>query len=138
MFDAYRMTGFNNVGETITYDGLNIDVHSNLNSTLGIFTVPVDGYYEITFHGISGTQLELGELTTVRLMVNGEPITQANGVHGTPRQMALSTILPLHKNDKVACQLYSGTIYGDSSDMFTHFTGQLILAARTHRQISEL
>jgi len=64
-------------------------------------------------------------------MVNNKPITQANGAGETPHQMALSTILPLNANDKVACKLYNGMIYGgeDNSLIFTHFTGQLLYSS---------
>lgn len=131
LFAAYRTASFTTLKSIITYNGLTVNEGRGMNATSGIFRSPISGIYEFNFHGITNWGSAATNHTRVRLMVNNVWKTLSHGDKGHTHTLSISTLLVLKAGDQVACYLETGGLIFDTpNEMFTQFTGQLLLAKK--------
>ncbi len=111
----------------------------------GVFTVPISGIYEFTFHGISGIDGNLqtkNDIVSVSLLINNEATfvqTRTYLLEGKV-QLAMSAIFMLNKNDEVACALDWGHLvnFEDFNTPNGHFTGQLLYSKQQNTTFPQI
>ena len=126
-FSAYRTTPFTGDRSIITYNGLSVNEGGAMSASTGIFTAPLNGFYEFNFHAISNWMSTSNDHTRIRLMVNNVSKTMSRGDKTYTHTLSFSMIIELKAGDLVNCYLESGGILFDKSNgMMTQFTGKLL------------
>ncbi len=110
---------------TITYAVTYTSQGGGFNSSTGIFTTPVAGFYSFHFIGyLSGGLTTTG---TVALKSNDIIIGKASSLVGVlPSHVSFSTVLKLSSGETVSMALINGVLTDSATDKRTHFSGALI------------
>jgi C1q domain len=117
----------NNNAVIITY-GTRITPHPAMDSTTGVFTVPISGTYFFHYHSYAYTRSVAGgttsQRTKVSLLLNGEEVTfnYADSDNPTDVTMAFTATLKLVAGDHISTRFE----YGNIRD--ANFGGSLIEA----------
>ena len=111
-----RNTDFTTTASTILWDVVHHNVGSHYNSSTGLFTCPVAGYYLVSIMVMSaGTNA----IMDVELRLNGStnnslvPYQSATG--GDYNQVSGMTVISCAANDTLGLRLSNGSIYGGGS-----------------------
>lgn len=128
-FHATKQTPFSGVA-IITFELVRTNVGGAFNGSSGVFTVPVNGYYSFSFHGLKST----GSTSAwVALFVNNVSMADSyygnlNNDKGTAAGLSgINTILQLSVGDQVYLLNKDGsTLSGDANSRYSQFTGQLV------------
>jgi len=101
----------------LTYDN-RVVLGSEQEVDSGVFTVSHSGTYQFTFSGLA----DKGD-TLIELTLNGERIGESYGYKCDT--LWIFDLIDAKKGDKVAIRI-TGALY-DSNNLYTHFTGQLVM-----------
>ena len=105
----------------ITWQAVPVNKGRAFNTTTGVFTTPVPGYYSFNFLAMSNnTQLN----NRVRLQRNGSTIA-TTWAQSMLDSMTISANLLLGKGDQISLFLSDGALY-DTGSRFSYFTGSLL------------
>ena len=121
-FYVQRQTTYDTAGTVIPYELTQLNVGGHMNAVTGVFTAPVNGRYHFSFKALS---CSTGVQNYVYLRVNGAfvAISFAPSINDN---LPLVTTLQLTKGDTVDVYLWSGSIYDDSFNHHTQFSGFLL------------
>ena len=118
-FYVQRNTTYSINETVIPYQLELLNVGNAINLTSGIFTIPIDGRYHLTFNALSNAANSL-----VQLRLNGLTIASSFATEKLD-EMPISATLPLKRGDQVCIFMYIGPIYDDNNH-YTQFNGFLI------------
>jgi hypothetical protein len=144
VFSLYRSnnqtftTGTSVTGGNINYDGVTFDPYSACNVTTGSFTVPQSGYYQFntstTYPSLAGSgtvEIRLVKNTTQPIAILGGTFSFNAEPIDTRTTYAGAALVNLTAGDKVNVRVFnqaaaSQTIFGNSSTLFTRFSGEYL------------
>ena len=144
VFSLYRSnnqtfaTGTSVTGGNINYDGVTFDPYSACNVTTGSFTVPQSGYYQFntstTYPSLAGSgtvEIRLVKNTTQPIAILGGTFSFSAEPIDTRTTYAGAALVNLTAGDKVNVRVFkqagaSQTVFGNSSTMFTRFSGEYL------------
>ena len=120
-FYAIRNTPYSTTNSVIPYDGLQLNIGGGMNLKTGVFTVPVNGRYFITFKATSGKANASNWLVLgLNDGVIGVSTATTNWI-----SMPLFATMNLKKGDKIYAKLADGSLMDDGLH-HTHFSGFLL------------
>jgi len=92
----------------------------------GVFTVPINGTYIISFHWLSNS--ESGGRT--HLILNKNILTSSFLEAEQQNSLSMSSIVQLEVGVKVSVELYDVELYDDPDALYTQFSGFLLTSYR--------
>ena len=116
------------VGQTVVFDHVYLNVGSSYNSSSGVFTCDIPGYYMFTANSLSGHDQEVG----LGMYLNDQSQVNFYSEPGHGMQHQSNTMaMKLEKGDRVQIKSYFRTSYLTSSLGDTHvtFTGFLVASS---------
>ena len=107
-FFGYRTAGLVSATTTVLHNVVVTNVGSCYNSSTGIFTCPVAGYYEV----FAGGHAENSQPTVIQIQQNGTSIVSEYQNGSAYGSLTLTVILLCAANDQIKSVVTSGTFWG--------------------------
>jgi len=120
----------NNVFATVVYNSESFDTNNNFDTSTGIYTVPVDGFYHFDWSGSAATtagsqtvllSLFVGSTETAR---GSRALSNAAGILGSSG----SVLLQLSATNQITCRAYGNAAFAFDvgAANYNYFSGHLI------------
>jgi hypothetical protein len=105
----------NNTSPIIVYESVDFDSHGAYNSTTGVYTVPVSGFYRVTGNlYVNAVATSVGFLTALRLFKGASGIANLGGIRAETTASAQkqgngSTVFNFNAGDEITIRGYADT-----------------------------
>ena len=120
-----RKTSYETEKSKIPYDLEILNIGAAMNLSTGVFTAPVRGIYQFSFHGLTLKRDNNTDIK-VQIWVNNDFRIGHTFANANDAPVSISGLASLKKGDQVYVWVHSGKLYDSDWGRYTTFSGMLL------------